>query len=460
LLLSTQKPEALESCADRPKITPSRDRYTRRGEGYRRMRLLYRERRLGGHSVSSVQLRPTPNPGGDPAVSVGRLFEEYSDRIYGYCLRRLGSSADAEDAVQMTFLCAHRAVQRGIVPESESAWLFAIAKNVCRWQQRTMFRRNRLLSDAELDAIASPSRADDEDLLVGLKDALASIPETQQRALVLREWRGLSSREVAGQLGMSQPATYALLTRARRSLAHALTALPQQAALGLVALVYEVRSHIKALFGGSVAVKTVAATTVVAAVAVGGVTAGKAIVGVRSVPQAPQPALVEDRGSSQNVDLRSGSGGVADAVSGTASIRGQSNTSAVRTSGESDVTAGEPSTPSSPSGEEVVPPSHQDGSAGETRSDLTGLPVRVPEPPPLTVPPLPPLPTDLLPPLPPLPTVPPLPPLPTDLLPPAPEPPPLPPVDLAPPPVDLPPPTVDLPPPPDPLPDPLPDLLP
>jgi RNA polymerase sigma factor (sigma-70 family) len=420
--------------------------------------------------VSSVQLRPTPDTGGDPPVSVGRLFEEYSDRIYGYCLRRLRSSADAEDAVQMTFLCAHRAVQRGIVPESESAWLFAIAKNVCRWQQRTIFRRNRLLSDAELDAIASPARADDEDLLTGLKDALASIPETQQRALVLREWHGLSSREVASHLGMSQPATYALLTRARRSLAHALTALPQQAALGVVALVYDLRSHIKALFGGSVAVKTVAATTVVAAVAVGGVTAGAAIDGDRNVPQAAQPGLVEtDGGSSQRVELRSGAGGVSDAVSGTTSVRGRSSKPAVPASGDAGVIAGEPSAPSSPSGEHAVPPSRADDLGGETNSDLVELPVGLPEPLPLpapplpplpteVLPPLPPLPTDLLPPLPPLPTAPPLPPLPTDVLPSAPEPLPIPSPAL--PPVDLPPPTVDLSPPTLPDPPPVPDLLP
>jgi RNA polymerase sigma factor (sigma-70 family) len=413
-------------------------------------RLVYRERRLGGQSVSSLQLRPAPNPSPEPSVSVGRLFEEYSDRIYGFCLRRLVSPADAEDAVQMTFLCAHRAVQRGVVPESEQAWLFAIAKNVCRWQQRTNFRRNRLLTDAELDALASPSRGDDEGLLVGLKEALASIPESQRRALVLREWHGLSSSEVAGRLGMSQPATYALLTRARRSLAHALTALPQQAALGLVALVYEARSHLKALFGGSAAVKTAAATTIVAAVAVGGVTVERAIDGNGTSPSARRPGVADVSLAEFRTRARPGSGATSGRASTSGSrrapIRGSSNSVNAPTSRENPV-AGESSAPaSSPSDPDS--PSQLDDVRPNANSELTTLPDAVsglaPLPELLPVPELP---------------LPELPPLPTDLLPPVPEPPALPAPSL--PPVDLPPPPVE-PPAPPPLPDssPLPNLLP
>jgi RNA polymerase sigma factor (sigma-70 family) len=389
-------------------------------------RLVYRERRLGGHSVSSVQLRPAPNPRAEPTVSVGRLFEEYSDRIYAYCLRRLGCPADAEDSVQMTFLCAHRAVQRGVVPESESAWLFAIAKNVCLWQQRTIFRRNRLLTDAELDALASPARPDGEDLTVELRDALASIPERQQRALVLSEWHGLSSREVAGQLGMSAPATYALLTRARRSMAHALTALPQQAALGVAALVYELRSHIKALLGGSAVTKTVAATTVVAAVAVGGVSVERAVDGDRGAPQAPQSSVAEvDAIDVQRAGVSSGP--VQNSASTTTKDGLSSASSNGPAVGELGVAPDSAPTPASSPTEEVVPPQRPEETVGTTASDLIPLPVVLSEPSPLP---------GLLPEPPPLPV--PVPPLPTDILPPVPELP-VPPVDLPPvPPVDPP----------------------
>lgn len=116
-------------------------------------------------SVALRQSRPTVR--GD-TEEAGRLFEKHSDRIFAFCLRRLGSRSDAEDAVQTTFLYALRALRRGVVPECESAWLTTIAKNVCHWQRRTLDRRGSLTSDVDLDTIglAMPDR-DEEDLLVG-----------------------------------------------------------------------------------------------------------------------------------------------------------------------------------------------------------------------------------------------------------------------------------------------------
>ncbi len=363
-----------------------------------------------------------------------RLFEAHAEQVFGYCLRRVGSRSDAEDAVQTTFLYALRALRRGVVPECESAWLTTIAKNVCRWQRRTLDRRGPLAGDFDPDCVGGVERfaPDDEELCHALKTALTSIPESQQRAIVLSEWHGLPSSEVAAQLGMSTPATYALLTRARRSMAQALTTIPRQAALGLATLVYELRSHIKALFGGSAAAKTVATTTVVVALAVGGVSVERVVFGDRGTSQAPEPGVVEAGAGEAQL------GGVSSAP-----LRNSAATAAdSRASGESGGVTGElPTTASSPTAG-VVPSQESGEIVGTTGSDLVPLPGLLPEPPPLP---------GLLPELPPLP----LPPLPTDLLPPAPElpPPPSVPVSESVPPVDPP----ALPPLPGPgLPDPLP----
>jgi RNA polymerase sigma factor (sigma-70 family) len=340
-----------------------------------------------------------------------RLFEEHADQVFGYCRRRVGSHSDAEDATQTTFLYALRALSRGVVPECESAWLTAIAKNVCRWQLRTLNRRGSLTGDLDLDSFAGAERidGDEEELCHDLRSALASIPETQRRALVLREWHGLTSSEIAAQLGMSRPATYALLTRARRSMAQALTTLPRQAALGLATLVYELRRTIKGILGGAgAATKTVAATTLAATVAVGGVSAARAVDGGRHIPQAPKPEVAEvDTARAHPRGVRSGL------------VRSSAPRTVAdgRDSGESGA-AGEPPTLASPATEGVVPsqPQLPDEIVGTTSPDLgplTGLvpelpplPGPLPELPPLAVPPLPPLPTDLVPPAPELPLAP------------------------------------------------------
>jgi RNA polymerase sigma factor (sigma-70 family) len=192
-----------------------------------------------------------------------RLYGEYSERLLAYCIRRLGSHSEAEDAVQVTFLYALRALRRGVVPECESAWLHTIARNVCRWQQRTA-SRHPLGSERGLEFVASPERDENHELLAGLEDALQTLPERQRHALLLREWRGLSADEIGHHLELSAPATHALLTRARHALEQALTA-PRRAALGLATVTYEFRSWIKAALGGATAKAAVATIAVVGA---------------------------------------------------------------------------------------------------------------------------------------------------------------------------------------------------
>jgi RNA polymerase sigma factor (sigma-70 family) len=154
------------------------------------------------------------------------LYERYASRLYGFCLHRLGSREEAEDAVQTTFLNAFRGLSRGVVPASESAWLFKIAENVCLSRHRATFRRRRVEAPGDLatveDTVAAPARADDE--LIPLEDALAEMPDAQRRALLLREWQGLSYREIAAELEVSQSAVETLIFRARRSLARRLEA--------------------------------------------------------------------------------------------------------------------------------------------------------------------------------------------------------------------------------------------
>jgi RNA polymerase sigma-70 factor (ECF subfamily) len=158
------------------------------------------------------------------AARAAALYEAHSRRILGYCLRRLPSREEAEDAVQHTFMNAFRGLRQGVVPRSETAWLYKIAENVCRERRRSAWRRSRVELVQDPDGMAglavAPARAYDE--LAGLADALAELPPNQQRAILLREWQGLSYREIAGQLGLSEGAVETLLFRARRSLARKL----------------------------------------------------------------------------------------------------------------------------------------------------------------------------------------------------------------------------------------------
>jgi RNA polymerase sigma factor (sigma-70 family) len=151
------------------------------------------------------------------------LFQAHARQIYAYCLRRLGSREEAEDALQATYLNAYRSLKGGFEPQLAQAWLLKVAQNVCFDRLRSTTRRARLelAHDAqEVEELAPAPVVGDE--LFGIEDALAALPDQQRRAILLREWQGLSYKEVAQELGLSQGAVETLLFRARRSLAAAL----------------------------------------------------------------------------------------------------------------------------------------------------------------------------------------------------------------------------------------------
>ena len=202
------------------------------------------------------------------ADAAGALYERYGSRIFAFCLSRLGNREEAEDATQTTFLNAFRSLHGGIVPRYELAWLFRIADNVCRDRRKSAWRRGRIEATRDLhelqDLVTAPERRSDG--LVGLEAALAAMPDRQRRAILLREWQGLSYQEIAGELGLSKAAVETLIFRARRSLARALEA-PQarRAHAGLDA--GWLLALAKSLFHGGGAVKV---ATSVAAVACAG----------------------------------------------------------------------------------------------------------------------------------------------------------------------------------------------
>jgi RNA polymerase sigma-70 factor (ECF subfamily) len=150
---------------------------------------------------------------------VERLYEDYAGRVYRYCLSRLDSPEEAEDALQATYLNAWRSLSSGVEPISTPPWLFQIASNVCSSMLRTRLTgaTEELRSPETFDRIPTEAKSSDE--LLGLAAALEELPERQRKALLLRDWRGLSYDEIAAEMNSSYQAVETLLFRARRSVA-------------------------------------------------------------------------------------------------------------------------------------------------------------------------------------------------------------------------------------------------
>jgi RNA polymerase sigma factor (sigma-70 family) len=231
----------------------------------------------------------TPDSSGRlPRDAVADLYTLYRARIHAYCVGQLRDRQEADDAVQSTFLYAFALLRRGIEPRAALPWLYTIAHNVCRTRRRALKRRGRVESAVELDAINERIGRDDptRDDLDAIAAALATLPEAQRNAFLLREWQGLSYSEIASRLGLTESAVEAALFRARRNLAQRLQQAAERVAVALNGLLL-VRSVRRAATYASTAKATAGA-------AVLGVAAGAALTPLGDVPQrhrsaAPRP---------------------------------------------------------------------------------------------------------------------------------------------------------------------------
>lgn len=214
-----------------------------------------------------------------------RLYERHHRRVLGFCLYQLRDREEAADAVQTTYLYALGALRRGVVPAFEAPWLMAIARNVCRsrWDAGKRRREVEFAQDPHRLEEFAPGR-EASDGLLGLDDALAGLPGPQRRAVLLRDWQGLSYQEVATELDVSVSAAETLIFRGREALARSLNGegTERKRRFGLGSLLSTFKPG---LFGGSVAAKVAVGTALVGL----GVTGGTMISGAPGHPSTPTP---------------------------------------------------------------------------------------------------------------------------------------------------------------------------
>ena len=155
----------------------------------------------------------------DPAAFAA-IYERYVDAIYRYCVSRVGSPADAEDATSVTFARAFGALptyrpRPELAGEGVRSWLFTIAHNVVVSGYRSR-RPTSPLADA--DRLVDPDPPPEEQAIATerrelLRGAIARLPDDQRRVVELR-LAGLSGPEIGAVLGRSTGAIKMLQFRA------------------------------------------------------------------------------------------------------------------------------------------------------------------------------------------------------------------------------------------------------
>lgn len=165
-----------------------------------------------------------------------RAFEEiiskYENRIFRFGFRMCGQLQDAEDVVQDTFVSAYRYLKDFRGEASLLSWLLKIASSVCIKKRRLKKDepRNHLSlehmqeegnADSEVhgdEKLSPASLVLDNEMREMIQGLLDDIPEHYRIVIVLRDMEGLSTREVAEALDISESAAKVRLHRARAML--------------------------------------------------------------------------------------------------------------------------------------------------------------------------------------------------------------------------------------------------
>jgi len=171
----------------------------------------------------------------DPAALTA-MVDNFSPHIYRLGLKMLGDAQDAEDVLQETFIKAIRALPDFEGRSSLSTWLYRIAVN-----EALMIIRKRRANVISLDEHDS----DDEDRLPlqirdwcclpeealssaearrHLDEAVQNLPDALRLVFILRDIEGLSIKETAETLNLSEANVKVRLFRARLKLREDLTA--------------------------------------------------------------------------------------------------------------------------------------------------------------------------------------------------------------------------------------------
>jgi RNA polymerase sigma-70 factor (ECF subfamily) len=172
-------------------------------------------------------------------ASFEALTVRYEQRVYSLAMRILRQEHDAEDVTQQTFLSAMENLNGFRGDSSFSTWLLRIATHAAL----KIIRKRRGLETISLDEATEPTDADkiphpefiadwkqsperlveQREIRSLVEEALARLDEKHRMVFLLRDVEGLSVRETAEALGLSEANTKVRLLRARLQLRELLT---------------------------------------------------------------------------------------------------------------------------------------------------------------------------------------------------------------------------------------------
>ena len=152
--------------------------------------------------------------------------QRHQRKVFTFARYLLSNREEAEDVTQEVLVRLWNHLD-AVAPERLGGWLLKVTRNLCYDRMRTLRSAGRFLSatPSASDMEDVPARQPDPEILAGssqigrrIVEAMGQLSEPQRSAVILREVQGLSYREIADALELTESTVRVTLHRGRRAL--------------------------------------------------------------------------------------------------------------------------------------------------------------------------------------------------------------------------------------------------
>ncbi len=178
--------------------------------------------------IEEQRLIARAKAGDRPAFAA--LVERYWDRLYRWLYQLARDRHAAEDLTQETFLKAFAGLDKFRAGTNFVAWLFRIGHNnfANHYRVTRLRRRAALPGDLPARGPGPDVEAQNRDSLRHLAQVIGTLPSEYRAALLLRVEEGLSFREIADVLDLTEETARWRVFKARQKLVYLLAAPHEQ----------------------------------------------------------------------------------------------------------------------------------------------------------------------------------------------------------------------------------------
>jgi RNA polymerase sigma-70 factor (ECF subfamily) len=163
-------------------------------------------------------------------AAMEKLLTDVQALAYRFSLLVCGNASDAEDAMQDALLQTYKSARLIRKPDAFRTWLYRTVKNSCLMSRRTGAHEPTytlsLDDEAATDVASTTPNPEEQTAAAGerrrFQRAFSSLPRPFRLVAFLRDVEGLSTREVANVVGISEDNAKQRLHRARTLLRKAL----------------------------------------------------------------------------------------------------------------------------------------------------------------------------------------------------------------------------------------------